>query len=367
MVRNHASLFKFAKRDAQHGETRGKYLLSQTNWPRLLPIGGAWGFKTNLAMNTLGVSAVGLLVGSKSARHSDDISPQDYIGTPPEGYEIIHYGVKGMKWGVRRDRDGGPRPTRARRKEDAENENAKKMDQLIRGRNEVHLGKSDLVSTKGNKQMSTKEALEAYDKDINKLAKKSPAAKKVLDDAKRAAKEDGTLTPSSDTQKYNAIRRQAMEQGVGSLNNEQLKFLNTRAEALTKAKTQFADKQSWLSKSLEAATNRALNEALNIGLREVNAAIEKSKEPKAKPSLTVNIGRRDKGDKSFDYSDYVGNRKAKPYSKTFPSAPKRTYTPSTTPAWGSMVSPGFGSQPLKALPSPVLRTRRNADGSYEVI
>lgn len=58
-----------------------------------------------------------------------------------EDYELFHYGVKGMKWGVRKDRGGSPGPLARRKARKQAEEQAE-----IRGRSQDHVKAQKLRS-----------------------------------------------------------------------------------------------------------------------------------------------------------------------------------------------------------------------------
>lgn len=144
-------------------------------------------------------------------------------------YELIHYGVKGMKWGVRRKQPGykstGIRSALARRsneKVDASfkdwNENVKKRD------NAIELGKKATAAKRAYEADKHNKALKAAYKDANKQYKKAlnsnttyrkgvvkqevgkDASRKYLSEAKKVKKQLAADPSNKELQKkYNDL------------------------------------------------------------------------------------------------------------------------------------------------------------------
>lgn len=70
-----------------------------------------------------------------------------YNGGEPASLDLIHYGVKGMKWGVRKDRKGARQQARADKKA------AKASRQSERGSNKAAGASSDAQTTESNRNV----------------------------------------------------------------------------------------------------------------------------------------------------------------------------------------------------------------------
>lgn len=140
--------------------------------------------------------------------------PQEYVAlfSAKRGSELLHYGVKGMKWGVRRSNSGGR-----------------------------------LTST--------------------------PAAAKAHAEGRVHTKTE--TAPHSGAQEssiaqYNRLKKQVAKKGASSLSDEELRFLNSRAEAISKANKTFHNQNSWLSKnvksSLDAAASKLMKDVVQAAV-----------------------------------------------------------------------------------------------------
>lgn len=93
-----------------------------------------------------------------------------------EEFYLQHYGVKGMKWGVRRKRKSSSKPSRSERKA------AKKLD-----KQQAKFEKDFAKKRTAGKMMN--EAVAANSKEVNKLLKKY----QVSPDATKAEKKDANF------------------------------------------------------------------------------------------------------------------------------------------------------------------------------
>lgn len=289
LVRQHAGLMKFAHRNKAMGESRKKYLVTQTNWPRMLPYLNAAGAKTGLAVGTLGISA---LATRAISRHGSDISELDYVGTEaktgiahftlspsgdadPKG--LMHYGVKGMRWGIRNDNDGSPRPTLARAREVRRIAKADQIDAIRASRPSIAAGQTSVV--RNGKILSTKQALKSVDKQAEKLAKRNPIAQQREEARKFAHEEEKQKTLAEvehSVAKFNRLEAQMKTHGLHSLQDDELKFVNSRNEALAKAQAAYTKPKSWLRTTLTNHAKKIASEEL-LGLMTAGFAAAKGK------------------------------------------------------------------------------------------
>lgn len=203
-LRGHGTILKPGKRQTEIGESRKQYATTLSNYPRALTLGA----KTNWAASaaTYGLIGAMLLMG-------DDIKENDYLGVNRDD-DLKHVGVKGMKWGVRRARGAAGTPSSA-------------------------------GSSKGGSNSATKT------KDVVGKAKSSNVAL-----AKQLVK-DTVKGPESSIDKYNRLKKEVASGKANKLNDDDLKFLNSRAEALAKANKAFNQKGSWLEKTVKSAIDNA--------------------------------------------------------------------------------------------------------------
>lgn len=138
--------------------------------------------------------------------------PPEYVAlfSTAKGAELLHHGVKGQKWGIRRPR--GPGGT---------------------------VAKSGGSST-------AKPAADHVGK-----AKTSAALVK-------ATVKDAVKGPESSIDRYNRLKSEVSKSGANKLNDDDLKFLNARAEAISKANKAFNQQGSWLEKTVKSAIDNAL-------------------------------------------------------------------------------------------------------------
>ena len=151
----------------------------------------------------------------------------DYIITP-DG-ELYHYGIKGMKWGRRKDKSGykstGIRSALARRSNDKVdkgfknwNENAKKRDDAIELGKKANLAKLAYENDRSNKELKAaykdankqyKKALSSnttYRKGVVRKAVGQDASRKYLSAAKKVKKQlDANPTDKKLQKQYNDL------------------------------------------------------------------------------------------------------------------------------------------------------------------
>lgn len=213
----------------------------------------------------------------------DPVTPNDYIGAAKaKNSDVLHYGVKGMKWGVRSNskitvtRSKSIAPTRARKREEADLVRTKEAQRLSGLRERVAEGKSTV--SRNGKKLSTDEAIKAIDNDIAKLTKKNVVVDRIDESNKKILAE---LPPPANAQKsilkkdieegessverYNRLRAEVLTKGAKSLEDEDLRFLNSRREAVSKASAAYNTKNSKLRKlvmsTIDTAASKLLKDA----------------------------------------------------------------------------------------------------------
>lgn len=201
----------------------------------------------------------------------------DYVASfkVEHGSDILQYGVKGMKWGVRNNnritssRGSKAKPTLARKKEEKNLAKAKEIDRLVNLRDKVESGKSTV--SVGGKKLSTDQALKKIDRNIDKLSKRNEVVAKqtrILGEKPVAASKTAQAqkpvdrSNESSIQRYNRLKAEVAKKGANSLEDEDLKFLNTRREALAKANAAYHTKDSTLQKLVRAAIEATMDKQL---------------------------------------------------------------------------------------------------------
>lgn len=257
---------------------------------------------------------------------------QDYVESfnAKRDAELLHHGVKGQKWGIRRSRGSvalrstKSKPTRARVKEKISEDKAKQHAALTARIEKVKAGGRPLIVN--GKQLSRAESVKHLEAKAKKLAPKggkTEAKKSTESETTKVKLADGTevtvskTTSNTPPRDFNTLRTMAKQKKLDNLTDEELRILNTRTDALNKARNSYAKKKSPARKALEGFIAAALKKKLTSALTD-----------------TVK-GKNDKTDPAAP----------KPKStKTTPhSAPFRT--------WATQSGPAFRSTPLKALPS----------------
>ena len=273
LIRGHGSLLKFGKRDKEI-TTKKRYLTTYSNYPRLLTVGS----KTNLAVNTLGISALAGRVGSK---HSDGVASNDYLGIiPDQSDDVEHFGVRGMHWGIRnntRSSSGKPTPTRAKVKEDRARADTKKHSE-INARIEKIKGGTGRPLVLNGKVLSRADSVKHLERQASKLAPKTKEASKTTE-----------VKPDSAATTYSKLVAKAKEKGPSSLTDVELKYMNERGKALIAAKALIAKKDSWLVASIKNSMKTAINKQISTFAEagvanfvgKVKASQEKAKTKKA--------------------------------------------------------------------------------------
>lgn len=248
----------------------------------------------------------------------------DYVGSyNARDADLQHYGVKGMKWGIRRDRGGAPKPTRARAKEVAAKERAK-QGAAFDARIEKLKGGTGRPLVVNGKKLSTKESIDYLEKQKRKLgikeskdAKPKEGQEKVVD----AGVASGNL--------YNALRAKAAKDGVNSLTDDELKYLNGRNEALIKATKLIQTPDSWLAKTIKGAVEKAVNKGVDSGAEFLkgyvkdqaskaksgsnsNSDSSASSSGKTKTSSGARAGFRGARTPKYGYSVFVGTPRSNP-------------------------------------------------------
>jgi hypothetical protein len=180
---------------------------------------------------------------------------QDYVGSfKTRDTELLHYGVKGMKWGIRRDRGGSPKPTRARAKEEAAKARAK-QGAAFDARIEKLKGGTGRPLVVNGKKLSTKESIDYLEKQKRKIGIKPEKEVKPAKTSEEKVIDKGTASGNL----YNALRAKAAKDGVNSLTDEELTYLNKRNENLIKAQKLVTTPDSWLMKTVKGAVEKAIN------------------------------------------------------------------------------------------------------------
>ena len=185
----------------------------------------------------------------------------DYISAHAASLlDLKHYGVRGMKWGVRNASRGGKgKPTRAKVKEDKQRASAKAAEALTSRAEKIKAGTGRPLVVNG-KALSREESVKYLERQAAKLGGKTKTTDKTADTKAE--------TNVNQTQ-YNAIKRKALETGVKSLTDDELKYFNARNEAMAKAQKAFAEPDSWLRKTVGEAIRNAAKEQINAGAKKV--------------------------------------------------------------------------------------------------
>lgn len=269
----------------------------------------------------------------------DDMEPTNFLA---------HYGVKGMKWGIRRDRGGSPKPTRARAKEEA----AKARDKqgvALNARIEKLKGGTGRPLVVNGKKLSTKESIDYLEKQKRKIGIKEPKDAKVK--ASKETEQKPIDAGQASGNLYNALRAKAAKDGVNSLTDDELKYLNKRNEELIKAQKLVTEPESWLAKTIKNSISKAIDKHIGT-LADTGAKFVKD-----------NLGNvTTKKASSKDSDESSSTKTSKPngtYSIKFPKSPPRPKykydvfvgTPfSSTPRSRPMLTAG-----PKALEGPVFK------------
>jgi hypothetical protein len=196
----------------------------------------------------------------------------DYVASysADRGTDVLHFGVKGMKWGVRKGSSSGGSVSLARRHEDMMAARAKRVNKLVQTRAHVEAGKRNLVTGRGDKKLSTQQALKKLDRKIARLTPKNHVLidsegkvlvrnKKVVPKEKPAPVDPAT---ESQTAKYHRLKSQLAVRGAHSLDTEDLQFLNSRTDAIAKASKLLETPESWLSKTVKSTVDAASKKIL---------------------------------------------------------------------------------------------------------
>jgi hypothetical protein len=213
--------------------------------------------------------------------------PKDYVALFDKGTEILHYGIKGMHWGVRNSRSSGgsggsAKPTHARVKEEQLKAKVKvgaahdaRIEKLKAG-----TGRPLIVN---GKKLSTKESIDHLEKQKKKLGLKplkTTEAKTTVVSKNEAP---------NDT--YARLKAKAKKDGPASLTDDELKYLNGRSEALSKAQKLVADPESWLSKTVKSTFQNVLQEQMkNVASTAATAFVADRANAKIKTAAKTKSG-----------------------------------------------------------------------------
>jgi hypothetical protein len=215
---------------------------------------------------------------------------KDYVASFSEvkASDALHFGVKGMHWGVRKSRSGGgssgsAKPTHARKKEDAAKAKAKvgaahdaRIEKLKAG-----TGRPLIVN---GKKLSTKESIDHLEKQKKKLGLKP--LKKV-----EAKPTDVIKKDESPNDTYARLKAKAKKDGPNSLTDDELKYLNGRSEALSKAQKLVADPESWLSKTVKSTFQSVLQDTMkNVATTAATAFVADRANTKIKTAAKTKSG-----------------------------------------------------------------------------
>ena len=157
---------------------------------------------------------------------------KDYVALYSEanGSDLLHFGVKGMHWGVRKPRTSGK-----------------------------------LTSTPAG------------------------AAPRHSGGGKSSTGETHTASHTMDSiVRYNMLKRQVKQKGANSLSDDDLKFLNARTEAIGKANKAFHDKDSKIKKAVVTAIAGALTKKLNAKAEDL---LNKMLDSKDKATGTTDVAK----------------------------------------------------------------------------
>lgn len=203
--------------------------------------------------------------------------PADYVASfkTEHGSDILHHGIKGMKWGIRRSnpsaaRSTASKPTRARVKEKEADAKAKQHAALQARIEKLKIGGRPLIVN--GKQLSRAESVKHLEKQAKKVAPKTEKTVKLDIPKKKpvdAVTDEGKPTKIHD---FNALKVQVRKKGANSLTDDELKYLNSRTEAINKARASYAKKDGWLAKNVKSSVDKALSQQLS---RVVGAATAK--------------------------------------------------------------------------------------------
>ncbi len=202
---------------------------------------------------------------------------QDYVGSfkTDRGSDLLHFGVPGMKWGVRRSRSAGggsssrPKPTKDRKREVESAAKAKQHAELTARIDKIKNGNGRPLVVKG-KQLSKAESVKHLEEQAKKVAPKTKpepkAPAKSTNESETVKLSDGTeITVGKKvtvTKDFEALKTQVREKGANSLTDDELKYVNSRTEAVRKANEAYKQPESWLAKTVKSTIKTALDQQL---------------------------------------------------------------------------------------------------------
>lgn len=164
---------------------------------------------------------------------------KDYLSmVSPSPADAEHYGVKGMRWGIRRDPKTGARPIAVALNESAFGRATQRNVDRYNRNQAAKAMKKAVKTTDPEKKAKALKKAEDFGADISSKGAKAQATK--ASPPKAPANE-----PAS--QKYNRLRTQIKTHGPNSLEPDELNFVNARTEAIAKVNKMNLSSPGWLT------------------------------------------------------------------------------------------------------------------------
>lgn len=173
---------------------------------------------------------------------------QDYVASSKSRLaDLMHHGVKGMKWGVRRPRGSDGTVSGGAAKTD--HVGTAKARPVKIGDVVPHT-KSPTGKIEITKIHSTKDTGTHHEADVT--------GKPTHKDLSHPARHTETSI-----ERFDRLKAEAKAKGASKLNDDDLKFLNARADAVNKANKMFAEPDSKIKAAIKDAFEQAAKKQLN--------------------------------------------------------------------------------------------------------